>query len=226
MLQPKKKLKRKQIKEDKLMTNINNAINFFNENSKIITMALLGVVIVVVIGFFVIKSKRDANIAASGRLIMAIDQFHANNYDQAIPQLLDITQRFDGTENAGYACFYLANAYYAKGNYTEAKKYFNTYIDDYGDNKLFESAALAGIAACYAQEGNKEQAASYYQQAAKKNPELYTAADYLFSAAQNYVELNQKETAKQLLQKIVDDYSKSEKTNEAKLLLAQLSAES
>ena len=226
MLKPKKKLTRKKIKEDKLMTTINQTLDFFNENSKVITFSLIGAVVVIVIGFFIIKSKQDANIAASGRLILAVEQYNAQQYQSTIPVLLQISEQFDGTENAGIACYYLANSYYYQENYSEAKKYFNIYLDDYNDDKMFESTALAGLASCFAQEGNKEEAAKLYQKAAEKNPDLFTAADYLFSAAQNYIEIDQKETAKGLLQKIVDKYERSTKANEAKLLLAELTVKS
>ncbi len=64
----------------------------------------------------------------------------------------------------------------------------------------------------------------FYEKAAKKNPDMFAAADYLFSAAQNFISIDQKETAKKLLQKIVDNYERSSKATEAKILLAELFA--
>ena len=155
MLKPKKKLTRKKIKEDKLLTSVNKSIDFFNENSKIIISSLIGILVIISISYLYVKSKKSANTAASGRLILAVEMYNAQNYDQAIPALLNISEQFDGTQNAGIASFYLANSYYYKENYTEAKKYFNTYIADYGDDQMFNSTAYAGIASCYAYEGNK-----------------------------------------------------------------------
>lgn len=222
MLKPKKKFSRKKIKEDKLLTYVNKMMDFFNKNSKIISTILVGLVVIVLLAFFIMKGKKEANIAASGRLIYAIDRYNSVRYDEAIDVLLNIIVQYEGTENAGIACFYLGNSYYYKDNFVEAKKYFTIYLDDYSDNKMFESTALAGVASCFAQEGDKSKAAEFYEKAAQKNPEMFTAADYLFSAAQNFISLNQKETAKKLLQKIVDDYDKSPKFTEAKLLLAEL----
>ncbi len=224
MLKPKKKLTRKKIKEDKLLTSVNKALDFFNKNSKIISMILFGLVVFVLLGYFIMKGKKEANIAASGRLIFAIDKYNAVRYDDAIVVLLNIIQQFEGTENAGIACYYLANSYYYKENIAEAKKYFTIYLEDYSDNQMFESTALAGIASCYAQEGDKSMAAEFYEKAAKKNPDMFAAADYLFSAAQNFISIDQKEPAKKLLQKIVSDYERSSKATEAKILLAELFA--
>lgn len=224
MLKPKKKLTRKRIKEDKLLTTVNQTVDFITRNSKVISIALAVVVLAIVVGYFVIKSKREANIAASGRLILAVNHYNAQQYDAAIPILLQITEQFDGTQNAGIACFYLANSYYYKENYAEAKRYFQIYIDEYGDDKMFFSTALAGLGACYSREGNKLEAARYYEKAAQEYPDLFTAADYLFSAAQNYIAVHHEETAIPILQKIVQEYDKSSKVNEAKLILAELTA--
>jgi TolA-binding protein len=226
MLKPKKKLSRKKIKEDKLLTSVNKGIDFFNENSKIIISSLIGILVIVTVSYLYVKSKQSANTAAAGRLILAVDIYNTQNYDQAIPALLNISEQFDGTQNAGIASYYLANSYYYKENFSEARKYFKKYIDDYGDDQMFNSTALAGIASCYAHEGNKEEAANYYQSAAEKNPDLFTAADYLFSAVQIFIEMDNIESAKQLLQKLIKHYDKSTKVNEAKMLLAELTTQS
>jgi len=47
---------------------------------------------------------------------------------------------------AGQGCFLLAKLYWEQDDTTNAKIYFKKYIDDYGDDDLLFSAALAGYA--------------------------------------------------------------------------------
>ena len=145
MLRPKRRLKRREIKEDKFVTFVARWTDFFNENGKYVVMGLGAVVLLVVIVYFMAVSKRDANLSASGGLLRATDFYNQNQYDAAIPILQNVVDSYSGTPNAGVAVYYLATSYYAKENYSEAKRNFKLYIDDYGDNPLFVSSANAGL---------------------------------------------------------------------------------
>ncbi len=223
MLRPKKKLTRREIKEDKFLTLVAKATNWFNENGKYIAIGLMVLLVVVVVAFMMAKSKKEAEVAASGRLIRAVAAYNSYAFDNAIPVLQNIVEQFQGTKSAGEAAFYLASAYYHKENYEEAQKYFSLYLDDYGDDPIFASAALAGLAACYSQQGEKVKAAEYYEKAAQKNPDFITAADYLFSAAQSYADIGRVDKAEALLQKILEKYENSPIATDAKMLLAEIS---
>lgn len=226
MLKPKRRLKRREIKEDKFVTFIANASDFFTENSKNIIMGGGAVVIIVAITFFMMKSKREANIAASANLLRAVEFYNQNEYDPSITTLQQILDEYSGTKNAGIATYYLAKANYAKENYTEAKRYFAMYNDDYGDDVLFVSASHAGLAACYAIEGDKEKAAKAYQEAFDKNPDSFSAPEFLFSAANNYIDLQNITKAQTLLQKIIDRFDTSPIAQDARMLLAEISKKS
>ena len=226
MLTPKKRLTRKEIKKDKFVTFIAQASDFFNEHSKNIILGVGAVVIIIAVAYFMIKSKQEANIFISAKLLRAEEAYHQNQYDVAIPILQQLVDEYSGTKNAGIATYYLAKANYAKENYTEAKRYFEMYNDDYKDNILFVSGSLGGLAACYSIEGDKEKAAKAYQKAFDNNPDSFTAPDFLFSAANNYIEINNFEKAKALLEKIVGSYENSPVANEAKILLVEISKKS
>ena len=224
MLKPKKKLTRREIKEDKFLTFVAKATKWFNENSKYIAIALAALVVAVAVGYLIVSSKHQAETAASGRLIRAMAAYNNMAFDRAIPILQGIVDQFPGTKSAGIAAFYLGRAYYNKENYEEAKKYFSLYVEKYGDDPLLKSAALAGLGACYAQQGDKEMAAQYYEKAAKKEKEFFNAADYLFSAAENYAEIGKIGKAQELLQLVLEKYPQTPVANDAKMLLAELTA--
>jgi TolA-binding protein len=226
MLKPKRRLKRREIKEDKFVTFVAKWTDFFNENGKFVVMGVGGLALVIAIGYFMSVSKRDANLAASGGLIRATDFYNQNQFDEAIPHLQRVVDTYSGTANAGVATYYLANSYYSKENYSEAKRYFQLYLDNYGDNPLFVGSAYAGLGACHAVEGEREKAAQLYQKAYDENPGSFTAPEFLFVAARNYIEIAQKSKAIELLQKIVDDHGATPIANDAELLLAEISSKS
>lgn len=226
MLTPKRRLKRKEIKEDKFVTFVAKVSDFFNDNSRNLILGVGAVVVIVVVSFFMVKSKQEANLFISAKLLRAQDFYHQNQYDLAIPELQQIVDEYSGTKNAGLATYYLAKANYAKENYSEAKRYFEMYIDDYGDLNSFVSGSHAGLAACYAIEGDKEKSAQSYQNAVDENPDYYTAPDFLFSAAHNYIEISNFEKARNLLQQIIDEYQTSPVVDDAKTLLAEISKKS
>lgn len=226
MLKPKRRLTRKEMKQDKFVTFVAEATDFFNEYKQIITFGLIGIIALAAISYFMIKSRQDANLFVSGKLMRAVDYYNANDFDSAIPILQSIVDDYSGTSNAGVATYYLASSYYFKENYVEARKYYEQYQSDYGDNRYFMSGSHAGLGACYSVEGDKEAAAQSYEKAFQENPASFGAADYLFAAARNYIDVDKIPKAETLLQRIVDDFETQPVATEAKLLLSELSKKS
>lgn len=223
MLKPRKRIKRREIKEDKFLTFVARATDFFTTYSRQIAMGIFGVLVVVVISYMVVKSKKEADVAASGRLIRAVAEFNNQNYDRAVPILQGIVEQFDGTRSAGIAAYYLAVSYYNQHNIEEAKKYFELYLDEYGGDPMLESAAYAGLASCYSETGDKKTAAEYYLKAAEKSPSASTAASYLFSAAQSFRETGEIQTAQEILNQILREYENTPVKADAQMVLAEIS---
>jgi len=222
MLRPRKRLTRKQIKEDKLVIYTAKATHFLRERSKIITGGVLALVAIVVIAALMIKSKQEAEIQASGELARGVLEYQRENYEAAIEILEAIEQNFPGTPSAGRAVFFLANAYYFKGDYLNAQKYYQKYLDDYGDDDLTASSAMAGVAACLENQGQLEEAARWYERSAKKFSKSFLAPQNLIASARCYLRIGNKEKARELLERLLEKYPKSTVQREAQLLLATI----
>ncbi|MCD6167392.1 tetratricopeptide repeat protein [bacterium] len=222
MLKPRRKLSRRQIKQDKLVTYYLQATDFINRNSKLVLTGVIGFVVVVVLVTMILRSKHQANLAASGILAEAMLYYQMEDYDKAIPILEKVVKNYSGTRNAGLATFYLANCYYYKNNYRNAKKYYQKYFDDYHSMPLLSSSALAGIAACLETQGKFLEAAQYYHKSATKFSKLYNAPEYLFLAALCYSKVGKTNQAKTLLKKLIDNYPDAPNKTDAQLLLAYL----
>ena len=225
MLAKKKKLDKKQIKEDKLVTFYSKSLLYFDVYKNQILIGL-GVVIVLIVAFvyFGDISSKD-NIEASAALAKTVPLYDAGNYQSAIdgnlagnvPGLLKIVNDYGSTEQGEVAKIYLGHSYYYQGKYDDALKYYSDYS---GDNDLFEAVALAGEASCYESKGDHEKAASLFNKAANVYENNALNPEYLLYAGINFIESGKYDDAKEVLGKIKDDYAQSTQASEADKYLA------
>jgi TolA-binding protein len=179
----------------------------------------VAVVVVIFLVSFFIRSKKQANVAANELLGKASFAFGQGNESSGETQLKELIQNYDGVTAAGQGCFLLAKYYWQKDDFTNAKIYFKQYLDDYAEDPLLTSGAHAGYADCLYNEGNLEQAARYYESAARIDKNLPLAPSYLFSAAKCFMELNNLPKAKNLAAEIIENYENSEYKSRAEILL-------
>ena len=223
MLKPRKKITKRQIKEDPLVTTYFKSIDFVKEHSQKITAGLIVVLAIIVLIVLLMRSKRTAELNASEQLSKANLELSQNRSQEAIDILLNLIDNYSGTKSAATGVYLLAKAYYEKGEYDKSLLHFGKYLDDYGDDKILASAAFSGTASCYEQLGKYLDAAKNYEKGAKKYPDHFNAAQQLFDAGRCFILANQKIQAKQCYQLIVDKYSENSLKNDAELYLAKLS---
>lgn len=227
MLTKKKKFSKKEIKEDKLVTFLYKTQNIYDEYRTQIIAAAIVVAAVVIIGYWYFNEQNEANKKAGIQLAKVMKIFDSGAYLEAIEGrqgtdiigLKKIVEDYGSTDNGETAKIYLANAYAYLGNNEEAFKYFK----DYGGGiDLYEAAALAGQAGYYASKKEYKKAADLYLQAANVTELNAQNADYLLSAAINYISAGENEEAEVLLQKIKKDYRTSAANREVDRYLVQL----
>ena len=187
MLKPRKKITKRQIKEDPLVTTYFKSIDFIKEHSQKITTGLLILFAIIILVIFLVRSKRNAELDASEQLAKANVQLSLNKTQEAIDILLNMIDNYSGTNSAATGVYLLAKAYYEKGDYDKSLLLFERYLDDYGDDKILASAALTGIGYSYEQLGKYLEAAKIYEKGANKYPEHYTAAQQIFDAGRCYM---------------------------------------
>lgn len=219
MLTPKKKITKKEIKQDRLVETYFKFKTFYEENQKALLISLGSFIIVVLLVIYFVNRSKERDIQSTTLLGNVVSLYDQGQYQQAIegipPKkiigLKTIADEYDGTESGEAAKIFLANSYYFLGKIDEALKYYEDYD---GDNKLFQATANAGAAACYEIKGEKVKAAELFLKAAKVNEsEIYTP-EYLLYAARLYAELGKKDLAKKLLDQIKKEYSTSAQARE------------
>lgn len=222
MLKAKKKFSKKELKQDKFILTTIKAKEFIENNSRQLTYTAIGVLALIILVYFYYQSKSSAERDASIRLSAAQEQINSGQRENGIAMYREILEQYDGTAAAGYAAFYLGRIFWEDGDYAQAKTYYRQFIDDYAGDNIMSQAALAGYADCLSYEKNYREAANFYEKAARTAPDFPLAVAYLYSAAEAYREAGNIGKAKNLAQKVIDDYENPAFANQAELLLESL----
>jgi len=224
MLTPKKKLTRHQVKEDKLVTMYFKANEYINKHTREITYAVIGVVGVLALSFYLVRDSRMAEENASVELAKAKMEFARRDYTKTVDILKKLIENYDGAKSAGLGTIYLAQSYLRLQDYPNAEAAFRTYLDDYDDDSMVSGAAAAGIAATYDERKEYPKAAELYEKAANDYSDLMFAPIWLMDAARCYAQAGNKPSAQQALKKIIENYPKTTILDDAKSYLAELGA--
>jgi len=220
LLAKKKKLSKREIKEDKLVTTMYKAQEFYEEYKNYIIYGA-GAIVVLVIAIMMYTTKlEEDNVAANQALAQAIPLYEAGNYQDAINGqpgtlfigLKQIVDKYSGSANGEYAKIYLANSYYFIGEFKAALK---VYEDFNGDDPILSASAIAGSANCYEELKNYSTAAKYYEKAATISEHNNQNAYYLLRSGINYISAGDKTSAKDIFEKLKNEYDGTPASREA-----------
>ncbi len=224
MLTPKKKLTRHHVKEDKLVTMYFKANEYINKHTREITYAVIGVIGVLALSFYLVRDSRIAEENASVELAKAKMEFARRDYTKTVDILKKLIDNYDGTKSAGMGTIYLAQSYLRLQDYPNAEAAFKSYLDDYDDDNMLSGAAAAGIAATCDERKEYPKAAELYEKAANDYADLMFAPTWLMDAAHCYSHAGNKQSAQLALKKIIENYPKTTILDDAKSYLAELGA--
>jgi TolA-binding protein len=227
MLRPKKKLSKREIKEDALITSYVKATTFYEEHKKNISIGITVLVVAVFVVVVYMKNRADNNEKALTQLGTIFQMYDAGQYQAAIdgvpekniPGLKSIVENYGNSRAGDLARFYLANAYFNAGHFDEALTNFE---DCSPPGELLEVSRLAGIAACYEAKGDHRKAAEAFEKAATKHGKDVNAAENLNNAARNYGQAGEKEKAIELYKRIKKNYPTTTFAREADRFITQL----
>jgi len=225
VLAKKKKLSKKVIKEDKLVTSFYETKKFYEQNQTKI-FAAVGVIAVIIVAVILYTNRiEENNFAASSELTRVLPIYNSGSYQEAIDGrpgtnvigLQKIVDEYGNSEQGELAKIYLANAYYFMGDIDAALDYFDDYS---GSKEDLVAAALTGKASCFEVKKDYKLAAELYNKAANVNKFNPSNPDYLLKAGINYIKVDQLTDAKKSLQEIKDKYKTSSASREVDRYLA------
>lgn len=226
MLAKKKKLSKKQIKEDSLVKSYYTALKFYEKHQSKILMGLGAVAVIIVVVVLYTSKITEDNRLANTQLSRVMSLYNSGSYLEAIEGrpgtnlngLKEIVDKYGSTEQGQHAKVILANSYYFMKDFNSALEYYEDYS---GENLLYKAAAYAGMANCYKELDNTEDAAEYYKKAASMSATNPLTPEYLLKASKCFIEIGQKDDAKILLTKIKDEYQTSAAAKDVDRYMAQ-----
>lgn len=221
MQRPGKKITRKELKEDQLVTYYFKTRSFLEKHGKTLGFILAGVAVAAIIFGLVINSRIKANIAASYDLFQAQMMFNQGSYQGASDKLNMLIDSYPGTRNAGEAHVALAKAHFRMADYDSTEYYADVFLDDYKSNSILTTAAMAVKAASLEQRGKYLEAAKIFTEAAHKYPRQFTAPIYLLDAGRCCNLAGDNETAIARYVELIENYPDSDLLGRANQQLAR-----
>ena len=222
MLKPKKKISRHDLKEDKFVKFTLQAKSYFDENYQKImrTGLVVGAVIVIIIFYYF--NLQETNQEANSQLGIAEIEFANGNLAKAGERLSQLIEEYDGTDAADQAMFLLANIYYQQKKYSDARLYFEKFVEAYSGSNILLASGYAGLAACYEMEENFSEAAQLYERAADIDPQFTESDNYYYLSAICYKKSGNTQKARVLFEQLASEANISTKAKEAERQLVLL----
>lgn len=221
MLKPRKRITKRKLKEDKLVTFYFKALDKLEQNAKLI-FGVVGAVLIIIAGLVVYGYyDKKAEEQASVELVKAMRAYEIGDYQNAIAQLSVVTGNYGGSRSGKLARFYLANAFYQTNDFANAENNYRRFLSDFSGNDHFLAAAQGGVAASLVQQGRLAEAAKAYEKAAKKYDSVL-AAGFLLQAGRCYSRANNPVKAKEMYELLIEKYPKAPEKDEAIVLLNML----
>lgn len=227
MLTKRKKLSRKEIREDGLITFYYKAVGLYGTYKQNFLIGGIAVIVLAAAAFFYIQQKKSNNEKANIELSRVIPVFDAGMYLEAIQGnpgskvigLKKIVAEYGNSETGEISKVYLAHAYSYLGKVDEALKNYEDYD---GNNDLFKAAAFAGEAACYESKNDNEKAAELYRKASSVTEENALNPQYMLFSGINLLKAKKISEAKKIFERIKKDFPATTSGREVDRYLAQV----
>lgn len=183
----KRKLQRRRIKQDQLVTTTLRVSNYVQDH---FTQVISGIVILlaaVAIILFTTQTRRNTARAADRELTLAMGQYQLGDKDLAGTTFASLADRYSGHESGVLALFFLGQCDLDRLRWEESLSAFERFLDKADANHEFRVAAEIGRA--YANEGlqNFREAATILDNLSQRmDPEDSRYTDVLYNAGSFY----------------------------------------
>ena len=217
-----KRLSKKQIKEDKLVTTAFRTSEYIQKNPTpfVIGGVVMAVIFAAILLFMWNADKIESEsmtLLARGRLSMETGQAETGKSD-----LENLITGYSDTKAAGAGALILANYHYTNGQYEDALKYFRMIIENYGGQKMILADAASGAAACLARNKEYAEAARLHEVSADAFPERIWAPGQMKEAVFFYLQAGDTTAAVAVIEKLDSLYETSTESMAAQRLLAEI----
>jgi len=204
------KLSKRQIKEDKFTTFVLSSKQQIQDNWQFIAIGAVVVILLIVAIFYYFDNKSTAVNESALDYAKAVGEYRSDNKLVASNMFQQIVTDNKDDQVTEKAVFMLGKINFDMRNYAEATRYWEEYIAKYKTNKLNVSAAYAGIAASYENQGQYAQGAEYFKKAIDAYPDGPLDGDYYTGSMRNYLLAGNKVEAKNQLDIMKEKFEESD----------------
>ncbi|MCK9617910.1 MAG: tetratricopeptide repeat protein [Lentimicrobiaceae bacterium] len=186
---------------------------FIEKNRKIISI-VIGIILVVLLGYFGFKkfylAPREKE--AQSQMFMAEKYFEQDSLDKALngdgnySGFLKIIEDYSITKSANLAHYYTGICFLKKGQFEKAIDY----LEDFnGDDEFVAPMAVGALGDAYMELGKTDKALAYYIKAAEKKTNDLTSPAFYFKVALTYEKMKDYQKALDTYKKIQTEFPKS-----------------
>ena len=213
----KKETKKKIKKTEKQVEGFEEALTrteqFIEDNQKVLTI-IVGVIIVIVVGFTLFKKMivLPKNKEALSQMYVAEDYFEKDSFNLALNGdgnnlgFLDIIDQYKITKAANLAKYYAGISFLHLGQYEDAIHYLSIF---HSHDLMISVVAKGAMGDAYMQLGEEEKALEYYIKASKSSKTDFVTPIYLMKAGEVMEDLKKYDRALAVYTEIRDNYPKS-----------------
>lgn len=200
------------------------------EHNPKIVLGVLGAIVLVVGGYFGYRYYVDGqDDLAQREMFQAVRYFEGDSLNLAMEGdgnnlgFKQIVEDYPMTPAGNLANFYAGAICMKQGKFPLAIVYLKDFSSD---DQLVQARAYSLIGDAYMEQKNYDDAASYYDKAANHKPNKFFTPTYLMKAGLAYEKANQKDKAKQVYQRVIDEFWESSDFQNARKYKARLETNS
>ena len=204
-----RKISKKELKEDQLITFFYKSRAFLQKNGKVVSYVVVGAIAIAIIVVLMIKSRAQSNVIAGSELFQAQLQLNMNDNQGAVNKLNALIETYPGTKNASEAKIILAKTYFKMANFDSSYYFANEFLKRHAGDPILSSAAYSLKAASLEEKGEFEKAAETYLEGANRFPKNFTAPTFLIDAGRCFYLAGEMERAISCYERLIDEYPES-----------------
>jgi len=209
---------------DALAQRLYGSEDFVKKNKSRLLGVFIAIAAVIVGGFLYYNYRSTQNVEAQSAMFQAVYYFEADSLSKALngdgqhAGLLEIADKYSGTDAGNLANFYAGAAQLKQGQFAEAQAHLEKFkSDDY----LLQSRAYGLIGDALLEQGKNNEAADMYKKAANHNANEFFSPQYLLKAGIAYEAGNNYSAAVGVYDQIIKDYVTSAEVSDAKKFKAR-----
>lgn len=202
----KKRIKKRRMKEDQLVTFTVKASQFIQQYFTHVVIGL--VVLVVAAGAILISGhlRRSAARASEREFALAMSQYNVRDLQAATASFKQIADKYGSTAGGEISRYFLGKSLLAQGNYDEALQSFDRYLSKSPKDAPFRSAATIGKATCMEGLRNFAPAAEALEELShtldKKDPRYL---EILYQTGSDFEQAGSRDKAVELYRRVATD---------------------